>query len=227
MTQEALATASMQEDQGAADYNDLSLNFMNLIEDRFSCRSKNPTAFCRFFLKICVSSKIHVEVQKPLCIQRKYLLNISAMCKGYKKYVIRQLLGFSYMRTIEVKWKCDMIAGMSCSWVVLRVNWEAEAPNLSCLSPDYTFCTIKYPRVRVTKVLSSFCQCICCVWTYLGLQLFCLCLLLLTAVYRQVVVAFLLFFFVPFQTNANLTYLIWEQSTDYSPHSTVQIVCRN
>lgn len=37
------------------------------------------------------------------------------MCKGYKKFVIRQLLGFSYMRTIEVKWKCDMIAGMSCS----------------------------------------------------------------------------------------------------------------
>lgn len=39
------------------------------------------------------------------------------MCKGYKKlkYVARQLLGFSYMCTIEVKWKCDMIAGMSCS----------------------------------------------------------------------------------------------------------------
>lgn len=120
MTQGALATASMQEGQGAADYNDLSLNFMNLIEDRFSCRSKNPTAFCRFFFfffKSVFHPKIHVEVQKPLCIQRKYLLNLSAMCKGYKKlkYVARQLLGFSYMCTIEVKWKCDMIAGMSCS----------------------------------------------------------------------------------------------------------------
>lgn len=92
-----------------------------------------------------------------------------------------------------------MIAGRSCSWVVPRVNWEAGAPNLSCLSPDYTFCTIEYPRVRVkTKVLSSLCQCICCVWTYLGLQLFCLCLLLLFAVCRQVVGWI---FFLRFQTN--------------------------
>lgn len=61
MTQEALATASMQEDQGAADYNDLSLNFMNLIEDRFSCRYKNPTAFCRFFLKSVFHQKFMLK----------------------------------------------------------------------------------------------------------------------------------------------------------------------
>lgn len=59
MTQGALATASMQEGQGAADYNDLSLNFMNLIEDRFSCRSKNPTAFCGFIIFFFFKSVFH------------------------------------------------------------------------------------------------------------------------------------------------------------------------
>lgn len=53
-----------------------------------------------------------------------------------------------------------MIVGGSLSWMVWRVNWEAEASNLSCLSPDYTFCTTEYPRVRVTKAVSMHMLCV-------------------------------------------------------------------
>lgn len=117
-----------------------------------------------------------------------------------------------------------MIVGRSCSWMsVRRVNWEAGASNLSCLSPDYT-------RSAPSSTQGCAWQRLChhfvnayvvCghTWASNWFVFVCSCCLQFADKFGRHFYCFLL----PFPVKAKLKQ--GEQWTNYFAHSTDQTVC--